>query len=91
MNAKILKQVAALAKLDVPEEKIDELAEEFSQIVAYVEQMNAGVAIATENARQTAPVQQRNDEGLPGLSHAQALANAPEHDETTFIVPLVLE
>ena len=89
INSKILKQVAALAKLHVPDEQIDHLVTEFRQIVAYVEQMNAG-SVDQAAPSDLKPIAQRPDEVRPGLSRQAAFANAPESDGESFLVPLVL-
>jgi aspartyl-tRNA(Asn)/glutamyl-tRNA(Gln) amidotransferase subunit C len=94
---KITKQevlhVAHLARLNMDESQIDRFADQLGNILEYVETLNqldtAGIqptfhAIDMVNAF-------REDELTPSLDRQSALANAPEEDDESFIVPKVIE
>ena len=84
--------VADLARLDLDEESIDRFAGQIGEILEYVDTLNKidtkGItptshAIFLSNAF-------RNDEERPHLDTDVALANAPEKEDGSFIVPKVV-
>jgi len=85
-------KVAALARLDLPEESIEPFAEQISTILDYVDTLKhvdtEGIpgtshAISLTNAF-------REDEPHEHLDREQALANAPEKEDGAFTVPRVI-
>ena len=88
-----VRRIAKLARLAVPEERLDQLAGELNGIFTWVEMLNevdvTGVPAMTSVVAQK--LKWRVDEVNDG-SQAQALmANAPAHEETFFVVPKVVE
>ena len=85
--------VAQLARLALSEDEAQRLGAELGDILAYVEQLNevdtADVDPMTQVVKGRAPTW-REDETTPGLSHDEALANAPVHDGESFCVPQVV-
>jgi aspartyl-tRNA(Asn)/glutamyl-tRNA(Gln) amidotransferase subunit C len=84
--------VADLARLELDEASIDAFAEQIANILEYVDMLNrvdtAGVsptshAISLTNAF-------RDDEQKEHLERDLALANAPERENGSFIVPKIV-
>lgn len=94
MDVKEIRHVAELAELSLTEEEETRMAEEIGRIVAYVNELDA---VDTTNVDATAHafgiVPKHSGEGWrddaqdPGLSHADALREAPETDHGGFVVP----
>jgi len=85
--------VAKLASLSLSDADTDRLASELARIVEYVEQLDE---LDTSDVPPTAHVALdhtplREDEPRPGLSHDDALAQAPRTDLGGFAVPNFLE
>jgi len=92
ITLKDVEYVAKLARLELsPEEKVT-FQRELDKIIKYVDQLNE---LNTKNVPVTSyviPMQNvlREDEVLPSLSSAKALANAPRKKEGFFRVPRVI-
>jgi aspartyl-tRNA(Asn)/glutamyl-tRNA(Gln) amidotransferase subunit C len=89
----VVLHVAKLASLSLSEGEVDRFAAELARIVAHVEQLEA---LDTRDVPPTAHVQVervplRRDEVTPGLSHDDALAQAPHVEAEGFAVPAFLE
>lgn len=86
-------QIAALARIKVPEAELDALAGELSKILTWVEQLNAvdvtGVEPMTAVAHARPPL--REDVVTDGGVREKILANAPETTKGFFVVPKVVE
>jgi aspartyl-tRNA(Asn)/glutamyl-tRNA(Gln) amidotransferase subunit C len=85
--------VADLARLDLDAEAIETFAGQIGKVLQYVDTLNE---IDTEGIRPTSHAifltnAFREDEPRPHLDPDQALANAPEKDQGSFIVPKVIE
>ena len=87
-----VRYVAALARLDLSEAEVEVMSGQLGQILGYVAKLNelntSGVtdtthALNIHNAF-------REDEVGESLPQAVALANAPRHNETAFVVPKVI-
>jgi len=81
--------VARLARLELSETEVDQMATELSAVLQHIEKIGEldldGVAptshvVAIDNAL-------RPDEARPSLSHEDALAAAPDTDGVGFRVP----
>ena len=93
-----IRHVATLAELSLTEEEERRLAGEIGRIVAYVAELEA---IDTTDVPPTAHVAgiepTRSEDGwredviVPGLSHEDALAGAPEAEHGGFSVPGFVE
>ena len=84
--------VARLARLDLEADAIDTFAGQIDEILGYIEKLNqvntAGIqptshAISLTNAF-------REDEQRAHLDRERVLANAPEAEEGTFVVPKIV-
>ena len=86
-------RVAKLARIRVEEDRLPALAEEFSAILGFIEQLNEvdvdGVAPMTS----VTPMRlyRRDDVVTDGDRAAQILSNAPDAREGFFAVPKVVE
>ena len=87
-------RIAGLARISVPEEDLDELAAEISNILGWVEQLNE---VDTEDVMPMTSVTEgvvlraRDDTGTDGNYREDLLKNAPEEREGFFVVPKVIE
>jgi aspartyl-tRNA(Asn)/glutamyl-tRNA(Gln) amidotransferase subunit C len=88
-----VKYIAALARIGVPEDKLESMTKSLGDIVQYVEQLQK---LDVENVKPTShavPVGNvlRPDVIKPSLTNSQALAIAVEAKDGCFKVPLVIE
>ena len=84
--------VADLARLELDEASIDKFAGQIGTILDYVAKLNA---VDTEGIRPTSHAISltnafRKDEQIEHLEREKALANAPEKEAGSFIVPKVV-
>jgi aspartyl-tRNA(Asn)/glutamyl-tRNA(Gln) amidotransferase subunit C len=85
--------VAKLASLSLSDAEADRFAGELARIIGLVEQLDL---VDTRDVPPTAHVQLdrapwRDDEPTPGLSHDDALAQAPRVEHGGFAVPTFVE
>jgi aspartyl-tRNA(Asn)/glutamyl-tRNA(Gln) amidotransferase subunit C len=84
--------VAALARLELDTAAIDTFAAQIGDILAYVETLNGvdtgGVAPTSHAISLTNAF--REDTLRPHLDTAAALANAPEKEDGSFLVPKII-
>ena len=87
-------RIAQLARIRVPEEDLDGLAEELSNILGWVEQLNEvdteGV-VPMASATEGMELRQRKDEVTDGNCRDAVLSNSPEERDGFFVVPKVIE
>ena len=88
-----VRKVARLARIAVPEERLEPLAGELNGILAWIEQLNEvnvdGVEPMTTPVAMTLPM--REDVISDGNIRDQVLANAPRTEDGFFVVPKVVE
>jgi len=88
-----VRRIAGLARIGVKEEQITEFARELSQILAFVERLDAvntdGVMPLTSAVERQ--IKRRDDVVSDGGKSADILANAPIRDDDYFAVPKVVE
>jgi aspartyl-tRNA(Asn)/glutamyl-tRNA(Gln) amidotransferase subunit C len=88
-----VRRIAGLARIGVKEEQIPEFARELSQILAFVERLDAvntdGVMPLTSAVERQ--IKRRDDVVSDGGKSADILANAPIRDDDYFAVPKVVE
>ncbi len=88
-----VRKVARLARIAVPEERLEPMAKELNGILAWIEQLNevdiAGVEAMTTPVAMTLPM--REDVITDGGIQDQVLANAPKSEDGFFVVPKVVE
>ncbi len=88
-----VEHVARLSRLALAENEIGALTGQMDQLLGYVEKLNE---LDTEGIVPTAhavPMENafRPDEVKPSIGLERALQNAPQSDESCFIVPKVIE
>lgn len=87
-----VRHVANLARLKVDDDGVALFQEQLNQILEVVDRLQA---VDTEGVRPTAHVLElknvlREDRPEPGLTNAEALANAPDRQEGYFKVPKIV-
>ena len=85
--------VADLARLDLDDAAIDKFAGQIGTILDYIDKLNE---VDTDGVRPTSHAISltnafREDEQIEHLDPEKALANAPEKEDGSFIVPKIIE
>ena len=88
-----VEKIARLARLRVPEERKEPIAQELNHILSWIEELNT---VDTEGVEPLASVTghklpMRVDEVSDGDIAERVLANAPEEASGFFVVPKVVE
>lgn len=88
-----VRRIAKLARLSLSDEEIRRFAGQLASILDHFEQIESLDTEGVEPLTHALPVANvlREDEVGEGLSHEQALANAPESERECFRVPTVLD
>ncbi len=88
-----VKHIASLSRLEIPEEEIAKFTEQFNQILNYADDLSKVDTTGIEPTASILPLENvlREDEALPGVSHEDALKNAPAVHDDGFKVPRVIE
>lgn len=86
-------KVAKLARIQVDEDQLPALAEEFSAILGFIEQLNEVDVEGVEPMVSVTPMRlkRREDVVTDGDQPQAVLANAPDAREGFFAVPKVVE
>src|SRR5437667_12546833 len=87
-----VRHVAKLARLALPEEKLQTLTQQLESILEYVAKIGEVDVSGVEPMAHALPIHNvlREDIAQPGLSLEQVLQNAPETDGPFFKVPKVI-
>ena len=93
IDTNIVKKVARLARLDVPEGDLERRAESINGILHWIDQLQS---VDVEGVEPLANVSEselfmRDDVVSDGDCRDQILANAPEETQGFFVVPKVIE
>ena len=93
LNEAAVRHVAHLARLDITDEEAARFARQLSSVLAHMEQLNE---LDTDNIPPTAHALAvsnvfRDDVVRPPWPSDQALKNAPQHQDSCFRVPRVLD
>ena len=88
-----VKHISKLARISLDEKKIDNLSEDLSSIMKFIEKLNK---INTDKTNPltsiiNASLKSRKDEVKDGKIRSQILKNSPEKNEEFFVVPKVIE
>jgi len=88
-----VRYTAQLARLNLSEEEIAKFQAQLSQVLGYVEKLNAVDVSSVEPTAHANAVFNvfRTDEPRAWFAPQQALANAPRQANQLFIVPKVIE
>src|SRR4051794_35808031 len=87
-----VQQVAKLACLALPEQKLDKLAQQLESILEYVAKIGAVDTSTVEPMAHALPLHNvlRKDEAVAGMPLDKVLQNAPDTDGPFFKVPKVI-
>jgi aspartyl-tRNA(Asn)/glutamyl-tRNA(Gln) amidotransferase subunit C len=93
MNREEVLRVAELARLEIPADGIERVRKELSAVLEFVETLKR---LDLEGCEPTtfAPADGKLREDVTDgrrLTPAEALAGAPEHEDTFFLVPPIVE
>jgi aspartyl-tRNA(Asn)/glutamyl-tRNA(Gln) amidotransferase subunit C len=93
IDAVTVKRVARLARLAVPEARLEPMAQELSAIMAWIEQLNEVDTDGVEPMASCVAVKLplRDDVVADGGQPDKVLANAPRRVDNFFVVPKVVE
>ena len=86
-------RVAKLARIKVDENSLDSLANEFNQILGFIEQLNDVDGEGVEPMTSVSPqkLKRRVEQVSDGDQQDKVLSNAPDAREGFFAVPKVVE
>ncbi|APX88985.1 asparaginyl/glutamyl-tRNA amidotransferase subunit C [Brevirhabdus pacifica] len=87
------RRVAKLARIKVEDDHLPDLAQEFNNILGFIEQLNEVDVEGVEPMTSVTPMRlkRRTDEVTDGGMQDRILANAPDAREGFFAVPKVVE
>ena len=93
IDTQTARRVAKLARIKVEDEALPALAEEFSAILGFIEQLNEVDVEGIEPMTSVTPMRlkRREDVVTDGDQQQKVLANAPDAREGFFAVPKVVE
>ena len=93
IDTKTAGRVAKLARIKVEEADLPALAQEFTNILGFIEQLNEVDVDGVEPMISVTPqrLYRRSDGVTDGDQQAAVLANAPDAREGFFAVPMVVE
>ena len=93
IDTKTAGRVAKLARIKVEEADLPALAQEFTNILGFIEQLNEVDVEGVEPMTSVTPqrLYRRDDAVTDGDQQAAVLANAPAAREGFFAVPMVVE
>jgi aspartyl-tRNA(Asn)/glutamyl-tRNA(Gln) amidotransferase subunit C len=92
ITSKDIQHIAELSRLNLANEEIETFTHQFGDILSYMEILNK---VDTDNVSPMSHPSQminafRDDNVVSSVSTETALSNAPERDESTFIVPKIV-
>lgn len=91
----LVRRTASLARLALSDAEVARAVKDLARILHHVESLaDAGVEVSASPAGAAGAVPSaslRPDVAQPCVRRADALANAPAHDEVFFLVPKVLD
>jgi aspartyl-tRNA(Asn)/glutamyl-tRNA(Gln) amidotransferase subunit C len=93
VTAKDVKHIANLSRLTVSDSEMDKFLEQFNQILNYADILQKVDTTGIEPSPYVIPLNNvlREDVAVQGVSHEDALKNAPEVHNGGFKVPRVIE
>jgi aspartyl-tRNA(Asn)/glutamyl-tRNA(Gln) amidotransferase subunit C len=88
-----VKKIAHLARLEMPESKIEQMQDSINKVLVWMEALNSVDTSNVEPLVHMTPALNnfREDESKITLDRAKALALGPDTNETYFKVPQVIE
>ncbi|RJQ31352.1 MAG: Asp-tRNA(Asn)/Glu-tRNA(Gln) amidotransferase subunit GatC [Actinobacteria bacterium] len=92
ITKKDVEHIALLSRLDLTEEEKDKLVNQLGQILEHagkIASLDTSKVEPTSHAVETKNVLRKDVKG-PSLSQEEALSNAPEIEEGSFVVPKIV-
>ena len=88
-----VEHVARLAKLELQQEEIERMTAQLDDILGYAAKLNEldteGVSSVSTHSRRAGNAF-RDDQVRDSLTREQTLANGPDHDGESFVVPRII-
>ena len=86
-------RVANLARISIPDEELENVAKELSNIIGFMEQLNEEIVNKVEPMTSVTPtvLKKRTDVVNDGNQQSKVLSNAPDTREGFFAVPKVVD
>jgi aspartyl-tRNA(Asn)/glutamyl-tRNA(Gln) amidotransferase subunit C len=93
VDAATVRRIAHLARIALDEKDVEHLRGELNAILQWVEQLGEVNVEGVEPMTSVTPMKlrMREDEVTDGGDPARVLANAPQTDDSFFVVPKVVE
>jgi len=93
VDAKTVRKIAHLARLEVAEERLAPLADELNGILHWIEQLGEVdiEGVAPMASVEDVPTPTREDKITDGNIRDDVLANAPKTEEGFFVMPKAVE
>ena len=93
VTAKDVRHIANLSRLSIADSEMDTYTEQFNQILNYADILQELDTKGIEPSPYVLPISNvlREDVAVVGVSHEEALKNAPEVHNGGFKVPRVIE
>ncbi|MDD3395874.1 MAG: Asp-tRNA(Asn)/Glu-tRNA(Gln) amidotransferase subunit GatC [Acidaminococcaceae bacterium] len=93
VTAKDVRHIANLSRLSIADSEMDKFTEQFNQILNYADILQELDTKGIEPSPYVLPISNvlREDVAVVGVSHEEALKNAPEVHNGGFKVPRVIE
>jgi aspartyl-tRNA(Asn)/glutamyl-tRNA(Gln) amidotransferase subunit C len=87
-----VERVSLLGRLRLTPEELDKMTTQLGQILGYIALLSEVDTAGVEPMAHAVEVSNvlRDDRVRPSLPRAEALANAPHHDDQCYLVPAVL-
>lgn len=87
-----VEHVAHLARLNLEGDELDQMTEQLDMILSYVAKLDELDTTGVEPTTHAFSITNafREDTVKPSLEQDEALANGPDHNEDSFIVPRVI-
>lgn len=88
-----VKHIATLARLKFDDAEAEKIKNDLNSILGYVDKLNELDTTGVEPTSHTLDIYTvtREDIAVPSLSNEEALANAPQSENSHFKVPKVIE
>ena len=92
ISADEVRHVADLARLDLPEDRLELFTSQLNNILVYMDKLNELDTSEIEPTTHVVDMKNafREDEVRDSLDMEKALANAPQEDRGSFVVPRVI-
>lgn len=92
ITSKDVSYVAKLARMDLETDEMEEMTVQLDRILSYIDKLNI---LNTDGVDPTTHVMSinnafREDETTDSLGQEKSLANGPNHNDESFIVPKVI-